>query len=284
MDTESSRKADLPPNASQKQTRPSQVGFRGRFWASGWTFFFRWPVFRVEASEFVPASLFLGPFLQSGVFVLCAGLVTSLPNPPPGLAAFLGFVGLSLWSGFFHDDGLADTADSLGVSKFDDSDATLDRIHAAMKDSRLGTFGVSALVLFWMFRFLGAFVWDLGVPALALVVLTSRTLAFALAWALGRFSRSANAARSGHLMRSVGTLPLLGLLGATVGAVAVTAHLWPSLSLSEWAVSAAATLGLGTFFLWTQTRRCRGLSGDLIGATVCICEILMIVLGRSFAA
>ena len=85
-------------------------------------------------------------------------------------------------------------------------------------------------------------------------------------------------------MRSVGSLPLLGLLGATGGTVALAAHLLPAFSLSVWAVSVAAALGLGAFFLWTQARRCRGLSGDLIGATVCICEILMIVLGRSFAA
>lgn len=266
------------PNA-----RPARHDGHGRFFASGWTFFFRWPVVRVAAHEFVPASLFLGPFLQAGVFLLCAGGILLLPHPPPGLAAFLGFVGLSLWSGFFHDDGLADTADSLGVSKFDDSQATLDRIHAAMKDSRLGTFGVSALIFLWVFRFLGAFTWDQGVASLALVVLTSRTLAFGIAWGLGRFSPQANAARSGHLMHAVGTVPFLALLAGSGALVGLAAWGLPVLSMKAWGLAALVTLGVGSFFLWSQTRRCGGLSGDLIGATVCVCEILMIVVGRCVA-
>lgn len=259
----------------------------GRLWASGWTFFFRWPVFRVEAADFVPASLFLGPFLQCGIYLLCAvGVSTVLPHSPPGLAAFLGFVGLSVWSGFFHDDGFADTADSLGVSKFDSSDQTLDRIHAAMKDSRLGTFGVSALIFLWLFRFLGAFSWDTGTAMLAMVVLTSRAIGFAIAWILGRFLPDSNrsAARSGHLMQAVGFVPFFWLCAGSVASLVLAYRFFPMFSAASWALAAGVTAVFGFLFLWSQIRRCGGLSGDLIGATVCFCEILLIVLGNSLFA
>jgi adenosylcobinamide-GDP ribazoletransferase len=247
------------------------------FLASGWTFFFRWPVIRVSASAFVPASLFLGPVFQAGVFALVAGLVALLPSAPAGLAAFLGFVALSTWSGFFHDDGFADTADSLGVSKFDASETTLDRIHAAMKDSRLGTFGTSALILLWAFRGLGAFLWHQPWPVLAAIVFVSRASAFAGAWALGRYAAPANARRSGHLMRSVGPGAFTAFVVGTAGGVVALASLVPGLSLGT--LAAWCVLGgvVALSFLGALVRRCEGLSGDLIGAAVCLCEIVTLV-------
>jgi len=78
------------------------------FLASGWTFFFRWPVIRVSAEAFSPASIFLGPAFQAFAFALAAGLVALLPSAPLGLAGFLGFVVLSAvgagrlrWCGVF---------------------------------------------------------------------------------------------------------------------------------------------------------------------------------------
>jgi len=248
------------------------------FLASGWTFFFRWPVIRVSAEAFAPASIFLGPAFQALAFALAAGLVALLPSAPLGLAGFLGFVVLSAWSGFFHDDGFADTADSLGVSKFDDSDATLDRIHAAMKDSRLGTFGVSALILLWAFRGLSAFLWGIDWTTLAVIVFVSRSAAFGAAWGVGRYVRAANARRSGHLMRSVGPGPFLIFSVLTVGLLGALGALSPWWSLVRLSVWLGVGVGVAFFFLGVQARRCQGLSGDLIGAAVCLCEIFILVL------
>jgi adenosylcobinamide-GDP ribazoletransferase len=252
---------------------------RTRPFASGWTFFFRWPVLRVDADAFVPASILLGPFLQAGAFALVAALMDLVAGSRAGLPGFLAFVMLSLWTGFFHDDGFADTADSLGVSKFDDSDAVLDRIHAAMKDSRLGTFGVSALVLLWVFRGLGSFAWDLPWPVLAAIVLSSRAGAFAAAWSVGRYLPVASARRSGHLMAAVGLGVFLAFLAACAALAVGASRLFP------WGGELGLWMGLSTLLavvgLVLLARRCQGLSGDLIGASVCSCEILLIVLAAS---
>ena len=66
-----------------------------------------------------------------------------LPHGPlsPLVAAIACTIATVLLTGAFHEDGLADVADGLGGS------ADRDRALAIMKDSRLGTYGVVALVL-----------------------------------------------------------------------------------------------------------------------------------------
>ena len=51
-------------------------------------------------------------------------------------------------TGFFHEDGFADTCDAFGVGW------TKEKILAIMKDSRLGTYGVAGLVLMLSAKFL----------------------------------------------------------------------------------------------------------------------------------
>ena len=65
---------------------------------------------------------------------------TSLILPGP-LPAILSTAATVFLTGAFHEDGLADTFDGLGGG------ATRERALEIMKDSRVGTFGVAALVL-----------------------------------------------------------------------------------------------------------------------------------------
>lgn len=65
---------------------------------------------------------------------------TSVIMPAP-LPAILSTAVTILATGAFHEDGLADTFDGLGGG------ATRERALEIMKDSRLGTFGMAALVL-----------------------------------------------------------------------------------------------------------------------------------------
>jgi adenosylcobinamide-GDP ribazoletransferase len=69
-----------------------------------------------------------------------------LPSFPAALLALLAMI---VVTGALHEDGLADTADALGA--WPDRERALD----AMRDSRLGTFGVIALFVSLMLR-LGA--------------------------------------------------------------------------------------------------------------------------------
>jgi adenosylcobinamide-GDP ribazoletransferase len=68
-----------------------------------------------------------------------------LLNLGPWLAAGLSVAVMTLTTGAFHEDGLADTADSFGG-------ATRERRLEIMRDSRIGAFGASALVLALLLR------------------------------------------------------------------------------------------------------------------------------------
>jgi adenosylcobinamide-GDP ribazoletransferase len=75
--------------------------------------------------------------------VAFGALSLALPGTPfTSLAAAIGSTACSVWlTGAFHEDGLADLADGLGGSP--DRDRALE----IMKDSRIGTYGATALVL-----------------------------------------------------------------------------------------------------------------------------------------
>ncbi len=70
-----------------------------------------------------------------------AGALALLAGAPAGVSAGLALATLALLTGALHEDGLADCADGLGGGR--------DRAHALeiMKDSRVGAYGVVALVL-----------------------------------------------------------------------------------------------------------------------------------------
>ena len=78
--------------------------------------------------------------IVGGAIFLCY-MFASLCDVPPFLAAIIAFaVGLFI-TGALHEDGLADSADGLGGGS--DKPAKLE----IMKDSRIGSYGVIALVL-----------------------------------------------------------------------------------------------------------------------------------------
>jgi len=95
--------------------------------------------FRLLPNYFWMAGMFLG-LLQG-----CAALI-SLKLLPISIAIICILMFQILLTGAFHEDGWADVADSCGGY-------TLQRKLEIMKDSRLGTFGVSSLILLFLFRF-----------------------------------------------------------------------------------------------------------------------------------
>lgn len=256
---------------------------------SGWSFFFRWPV--ANAAVFRELGIFWGPLLQMCVyltFALTAHLI--LPASFQQWSVFLGWIGLSCLTGFFHEDGLADTADSLGVSKFD-SGASLEKIHSTFKDPRLGTFGVSALVLFWMSRYSMSQNSLLTPVVCAFVCLLSRATSLGLG--LYFFSRlpPSHSARSSHVMQNVSACRAAFhlFLAVFIGAL-LCLFLGTTLGPSPWSLEKVSTALLdpaGAFvaflvpiiatgvLLWLLVRRTESINGDLLGAAVCASEVLI---------
>ncbi len=110
---------------------------------SALTFLTRVPVpARIAAHADLPGAVAWFPVVGGGVgLVVGAVTVGAATAVPPLVAAALAVGAGLLLTGAFHEDGLADTFDAVGAG------AAQERALAIMKDSRLGTFGVAALVV-----------------------------------------------------------------------------------------------------------------------------------------
>lgn len=185
------------------------------------------------------------------VFALALGL-----HVPPLVAAFLA-VGTTLAvTGALHEDGLADTADGLGaiLAGGRDREAGL----AIMRDSRIGSFGVLALILSVGLRVaaLAALPAWAGAAALIAAHAVARGLlpmvmvrlvparADGLAVQAGRPESDTALAAAG-----IGAVIALVALGLTAGAVAMAIA-----AGAAWAVAALARRLIG------------GYTGDVLGA------------------
>jgi adenosylcobinamide-GDP ribazoletransferase len=100
------------------------VGVEGRRWAAGWI-----------------------PLVGAALGALGAGLLALLEPLLGGRLAAAVTVGLLLLlTGAIHEDGLADTADALGGAR------DREGVFAILKDSRVGTYGVLAVVIVLLLR------------------------------------------------------------------------------------------------------------------------------------
>jgi adenosylcobinamide-GDP ribazoletransferase len=107
------------------------------------SFFSRLPLPQAPGASPFPRPLRLAPL--AGALL---GLLSSLPfvlalywNEPPLVAALLALATAAILSGGLHEDGLADVADGFGGG------FSRERKLEIMRDSRIGAFGASALIL-----------------------------------------------------------------------------------------------------------------------------------------
>ncbi len=203
--------------------------------------------------------LALGPAL---LFWLCGA--ADLPNL---IAALVALATLAALTGALHEDGLADSVDGFGGGR--DGEAKL----AIMRDSRIGTYGVLALVFAIAIKAAALAAIGLrpshGALALVCVAVVSRALALwhwretpparsdGLAWAAGRPDNVA--------------LAIGGTIGSAAGLVLLIA--FGSAALIGLVIAAAGA----AFFSRLCLRQIGGHSGDTIGAAQQIAETLMLI-------
>ena len=178
---------------------------------------------------------------------------------PPVIAALAAVAATALVTGAFHEDGLADTFDGLGGSP--DREQAL----GIMKDSRVGSYGVIALVLVLAGRV--AALTALGGAAPAALV---------GAHALARCSslppiRWLNYARreGGTGKPFAGGITLNGLIIALGGTALLTVLLFGNAAVVTWI---AGTVGAGFIVAWSRARL-DGITGDTLGAANQIAEL-----------
>lgn len=187
----------------------------------------------------------------------------------PNLAALLALATTALITGALHEDGLADTADGLGGGQ------TRERKLEIMRDSRIGTYGVCALILSFGLRWsaLAAIAdpWTVtlalcaahvaaraGVPAFMSLVPPARPDGLSA-------SAGAPPGRSVAVAFALGTLVLALALGpgkALVGLIL--------LSLAGWTLARLALRQIG------------GQTGDILGTFEQFGEILVLLVAAAF--
>jgi adenosylcobinamide-GDP ribazoletransferase len=190
----------------------------------------------------------------------------------PWLSAALGVAALTLVTGAFHEDGLADTADGFGGG------ATAERRLVIMRDSRIGSFGGAALVLAFSLRIaaLATVAERLPASGTALVVLIvaalSRTAGLVPLTLLppARFDGAAYAV--GQPARET-----LWIAAALSSALTLALGLLARLPLSGLILMLLLS-GLSGYVLMRLSRRLiGGATGDVAGAAQQIAEISALV-------
>lgn len=205
------------------------------------------------------------PAVLAGMGALWAGLSA----PVAALVIVAAEVALT---GAMHEDGLADTADGLWGGW------TRERRLEIMHDSRIGTYGVLALIV------------SVGLRVAALTVLVGAGFAalIAAAFAAGVLSRGVLPAMM-HLMphaRDDGLSQSVGRPGAgTATVAALLALVLAGLAAGPAALACAALAALGCLGLGAVARaRIGGQTGDILGAAQQCATILSLLVFASVCA
>lgn len=188
-----------------------------------------------------------------------AGAVFVWLGLPAALVACVVIAVQVVVTGAMHEDGLADSADGLWGGWMPE------RRLAIMKDSRTGAYGVIALVLALLTRWVALSslitAGHLWVPLLLAGMFSRVPMVALMVWL--------PAARSGGLSQSVGrpapdTLWLSLAVAAGVGLILA----------GSWAIPAAMVVGLTTL-VWGRIARVKigGQTGDILGASQQLAEI-----------
>ena len=192
-----------------------------------------------------------------GIAALVGGLATTLGQP--ALAAAGLVVGLSIMlTGAMHEDGLADTADGLWGGH--------DRARRLeiMKDSRIGAYGVLALIVAVGLRWVGLA--EVSWPGLISAFVISRAMMPVLMLALPN-------ARDTGLSHSVGVPDTSAVVAGALIAAVLTALLCGAAGLLALCIAAGVTAVIGA----VARAKIGGQTGDILGATQVMTEIAVVL-------
>lgn len=197
----------------------------------------------------------------AGALAIMACLLLGL-NPVIG--AFLAAAATALATGAMHEDGLADTADGFGGGR------TRERKLEIMRDSRIGTYGVLALVLATGLRasaLAGAATLSQAAAVLVAVAIASRA-------PLPTIMATLPPARADGLGRSAGRPDAMRCAAAAfIGFLALLLVAPPVLAIFAAFAAALAAAGMAALSM----RQIGGQTGDTLGATQIVCEICLLL-------
>ena len=185
------------------------------------------------------------------------------------VAVGLAIVVRLLLTGALHEDGLADFFDGFGGGGTD-----RDRILAIMKDSRTGTYGVLALVVYHLLLLAALCSMRPEVAALALLAagpfarMTAAQTVMMLPYA-----RHENEAKAGVVYRRMDTRA--GIVLAVQGLLPMAAFLW--MTHARWELVVFIPCVVMYFLYRLLLSRLRGYTGDCCGAVCLLVELSVYV-------
>lgn len=211
-------------------------------------------------SRAVPWFMVVGLALGTMQALVYASLLQILPAL---LAAVLAIAALALITGAFHHDGLADMADAFGGGW------TVDQRLEILKDSRLGTYGVTALTLAIVTEVAALSAVAAGSGAAA--VIAGHTLSRAMSGLAMIVGRPAKA--SGLGVDYLNGLPRSAVGASVLGAVGIAAVV-----AGVWALVASIVAGLVmVMVLQLANRKIGGISGDVLGAVQQLTKLAVLI-------
>jgi adenosylcobinamide-GDP ribazoletransferase len=189
------------------------------------------------------------------------------PGLGPSVAAILAIGVLVVLTGGLHQDGLADCVDGMGVR------GDRERRLSVMRDPAIGSFGALALLL-----------WGLLLTMSLAQLSTSEALAALItAAAIGRWSALLHAQWSPPARRdglgSAFTPSTLAVVVAGLTAVGVAAIA----DLASAGAVVFAGLLVAAAVSWWSRRSLGGRTGDTLGATVVLTEVVVVLVLLAFA-
>lgn len=200
-----------------------------------------------------------------GALACLAGLMAHWLGLPAPLVALVTLATLIATSGAMHEDGLADCADGFWGGW------TAARRLEIMKDSRIGSYGMIAIVLSLIARWAALWLlWEAGTGIAVATVLSAAALSRA---AMPILMSALPHARSDGLSRGIGRVPrqaaglgvavALGLGVLLTGFGAFASLFWGALALAGCAALARRKIG--------------GQTGDVLGASQQIVEVIVLL-------
>jgi adenosylcobinamide-GDP ribazoletransferase len=189
---------------------------------------------------------------------------------PLTLAVGLSMAASILITGAFHEDGLSDFADGMGGGH------TLEKTLAIMKDSRVGAYGVIALVLVLLLKYQALLA--LGdkhpLPLLAAALIAAHGVSRLMAASImltQRYIREDDSARAKPAAQQLSpagfAIALLTGIAALGILFAAGAHIVAILA------AVAAALLVRSYLAWRLKKRLGGYTGDCLGAVQQLSEL-----------
>lgn len=194
--------------------------------------------------------------IMAGVFYLASFML------PVSCAAVLALVARLLVTGALHEDGLADFFDGFGGG------TDRQRILAIMKDSHIGTYGVLALVVYYILLVCVISSLPVGVVCCAMVACDSWSK-FAASNIVNflPYARTEQEAKNHTVYNKVS--PRGVIAGCVGGALPLLLLPW------VYQTAAIAPVVVAPLLFAYMKRKIRGYTGDCCGATFLICELSM---------